>query len=488
MDEREIIRGRPYGGVAIVWYSNLRSKVTPILNDNKRFCALQIDINNKSILLICAYMPCDDRCRDRNVNEFVDILNDIAIIVNTHNPDYVCLGGDFNTDLQRATAHTHNLISFANNYNLNFCVNDVSCTFDFTYRSKGSGHTSFIDHFILSDNLYDALLTFDNVDSVNNFSDHIPVKCVIDYVMSYSENVNPVCNQSRPAWKKATVNQLSNYSQLLDEILGEIHVPFDAIQCNDIFCNLHNDAICKFHDDIIDSMISACNDAIACYGSQVYKNITGWNMYVDKYFKSALVWHKIWKENGQPESGLLAEIRRSTRSQYHKAYRMVISHEKVIRANNIENAFDNYSFEGMWSEIRSCNSRPAKIPVSVDGLSGRSEIAEHFADKFRTLYNSVGYTDDDLNKLKQLLHNKISTVCNCGHCSYFNYHCICTNDVVEAIKELKRNKSDGEGQLMSDHVINGSNKLNIYWFFIYCSSSSWILSRRCDYGDNGPSD
>ena len=71
MDEREIIRGRPYGGVAIVWHSNLQCKVTPIQNDSKRFCALHVNINSKTLLLICIYMPCDDRCRDQNARELV---------------------------------------------------------------------------------------------------------------------------------------------------------------------------------------------------------------------------------------------------------------------------------------------------------------------------------------------------------------------------------------------------------------------------------
>ena len=146
---------------------------------------------------------------------------------------------------------------------------------------------------------------------------------------------------------------------------------------------------------------------------------------------------------------------------------MVIVHEKVIRAENIEKSFATDSLKGLWSTIKSYSRKPAKIPISVDGWTSRNEIAEHFADKFRVLYNSVGYTNDDIRKLKQLLDHKISTVCDCGHCSYSNNHCICTNDVVKAIKELKRNKIDGEGKLMSDHVLNGSNKLNVFIGFLF---------------------
>ena len=80
MDEGQIIRGRPFGGVAIIWSHDLLCKVTPIPCDSKRICAVKVDFGEKSLLLICTYMPCDDRCRNRNINVYNDILNDIVIL------------------------------------------------------------------------------------------------------------------------------------------------------------------------------------------------------------------------------------------------------------------------------------------------------------------------------------------------------------------------------------------------------------------------
>ena len=51
-------------------------------------------------------MPCDDWRHDGNVIEYKEILNDISVLCNSINITYVCIGGDFNTDLSRNTPQT----------------------------------------------------------------------------------------------------------------------------------------------------------------------------------------------------------------------------------------------------------------------------------------------------------------------------------------------------------------------------------------------
>ncbi len=54
------------------------------------------------------------------------------------------------------------------------------------------------------------------------------------------------------------------------------------------------------------------------------KVMLGWNEYVDQYFQSFLLWHDIWNANGQPSEGIIADLRRKTRSEYHKVCKMVM--------------------------------------------------------------------------------------------------------------------------------------------------------------------
>ncbi len=54
-----------------------------------------------------------------------------------------------------------------------------------TYYSKGSNARLLIDHFVISENLQDDVLSYDEIDSLDNFSDHIAVKCVLNVNVIY---------------------------------------------------------------------------------------------------------------------------------------------------------------------------------------------------------------------------------------------------------------------------------------------------------------
>ena len=60
MDDTVCLRGRPHGGVMIVWKANINATVTPVYHESKRFCAVTVDTGLSKFLLVCIYMPCDD--------------------------------------------------------------------------------------------------------------------------------------------------------------------------------------------------------------------------------------------------------------------------------------------------------------------------------------------------------------------------------------------------------------------------------------------
>ena len=468
MDEGQILRGRPFGGVAIIWSHDLLCKVTAIPYDSKRFCAVKVDFGERSLLLVCTYMPCDDWCRNQNINEYNDVLNDIGILINSIDIDFLCIGGDFNTDVTRNNYQTLALNTFIHENDLNLCANDVCCNVDFTYRSKGTGAVSFIDHFILSDNICDKLLSFEKVDTINNFSDHIAIKCSVQLDVSYSKNIG--CNTktvNKPAWNKASTLDLNNYMTTLDECLKNITLPFDAISCTNKFCNEHHKEISIFHDSIIEAMVESSNASIMQTKSVGSKKVPGRNEYVEGYFKTAMFWHILWVDNERPLNGVIAELRRLTRSQYHKAYKYAIREEGEIRFDNTARLLKEGLFIDMWRELKKSKRNGRNIPNTVDGASGHKDIANLFAEKFSALYNCVGYDDDEMSRLKESMDNRIRSECLCGSCSLINKHSVSTDDVYLGIKKMKKGKTDGSNELMSDHIINSSKMLQSCLSYLY---------------------
>ena len=54
--------------------------------------------------------------------------------------------------------------------------------------------------------------------------------------------------------------------------------------------------------------------------------VPGWNEHVEPFRTKSLLRHKIWLENSKPKSGLVADIMRITRCEYHP-------HVKCVKRN-----------------------------------------------------------------------------------------------------------------------------------------------------------
>ena len=87
---------------------------------------------------------------------------------------------------------------------------------------------------------------------------------------------------------------------------------------------------------------------------------------------------------------------------------------------------------------------------SVDVHIGDKHIANHFKQKFKTLFNSVGNFDNKISKLQTPFNNKVSIKYNflphvddndISHC-----HIVLKHDVRKAISNLKSVKIDEQGK------------------------------------------
>ncbi len=83
--------------------------------ESDQFCAIAVHMNDRVLLLIRVYMPCDDRRLNQNLVQYIHVLNDIEISCNMVNANYVCIGGDLNTNLMRRSYQTQELVKFVDN-------------------------------------------------------------------------------------------------------------------------------------------------------------------------------------------------------------------------------------------------------------------------------------------------------------------------------------------------------------------------------------
>ena len=95
----------------------------------------------------------------------------------------------------------------------------------------------------------------------------------------------------------------------------------------------------------------------------------------------------------------------------------------------------------------------------VDDLQDPQNISGLFKDKFETLFNSVSYNIDELNRLQADINRSIIDSYDTSNINN-NTLIFNPNDVGKAINKLKTGKTDGSLPLTSDNILQSTDILN----------------------------
>lgn len=461
MEEGSLLYGRPYGGVAIAWKENFKGVVTPIDFESQRVCAITIKTEelDNYILLINIYMPTDTGGQ-QNITEFQNTLSEISAILQAHETPYVIIGGDTNTDLGRLQSeHRNALLNFVQEEHLSFAMFSNLSQVDYTYESKSNGCRSLIDHFLVSENIFNRMNMYMVKHDGHNLSDHSSLHLGVDMPCSFRENPRKDNSRQDPAWDKAKVEDVDKYRQMLDMLLNEVYLPADAINCKEFLCHDHRDDINKLHNDIIDACLTASEATIPkqCHANS--PGVADWNDQVRECRERAIFWHNMWIDNGRPHHGVIADIRRRTRATYHYAVRKAKTHRERSFADKLATKLQNKNSKEFWKEVKKINKGSSPGPNTMDDAEGEEAICKVFANKFKGLYNSVSYNDYEMEELMRDMELEVTSKCCKGTC--LEGHSISVHDVECGIKKLKNGKNDSIAGIKSDHFIHGGNRLKV---------------------------
>ena len=164
------------------------------------------------------------------------------------------------------------------------------------------------------------------------------------------------------------------------------------------------------------------------------------------------MWHDVWVQSGKPKQGDIANMKRKTRLKYHYAIRYVTKENIRIRNNKMGEAVSSNNDRVLWDEVRKMTKTNNNLPNIIDDKTEVEEISNIFVEKYDMLYNTVGYSINDLNKLTNDINTGIENRCT-NHPSTIN-----VQKVKDAISKLKLGKKEENG-LFSNHFIYGSDKL-----------------------------
>ncbi len=101
------------------------------------------------------------------------------------------------------------------------------------------------------------------------------------------------------------MTKILQYKHLLQDKLGKIRYDYDMFKCTDIHCIKQLIDLSEFYHNIIHSCIDASDICIPKTGTAEChdKNIPGWSDHVKELHHDSLMWHRHWRECGQPHHG-----------------------------------------------------------------------------------------------------------------------------------------------------------------------------------------
>ena len=119
ISDDEILIGRPYGGVGVMWKRSLAQNVKfRKVPGTKRACALEVDISGRKLLLVYLYMPVDNQRKHRVDVTFMDTLDSVEVFLEDFLSHDIIIGGDMNLDLTRCNAHDMYFKDFMEQFDL----------------------------------------------------------------------------------------------------------------------------------------------------------------------------------------------------------------------------------------------------------------------------------------------------------------------------------------------------------------------------------
>ena len=301
-------------------------------------------------------MPCDNQRVTVEHEEFTDTLNSLYQLMSTDNYNAFIICGDFNTSFQRNNFHTLTLGNFMQYHNLRSVWEHTSTVPSNTYVNHELNHESCIDHFLVTNNIFNCVInSFVQLSSLNP-SHHYPLHLSLElpyYVC------NMECTDTKPSenidWINVNIDHISFYKKLLDNFLVNIRIDSDIMYCS----NSHCDNI--IHKRYIDSM---CNELITCClkaGALAFpckkmlyttKKIALWNEKVKPYREKSVFWHNIWMSCNRPKSGIVFDIMRKSRAQYHYAVQAIRQSESNARKEQFLLNTQYCSVNEFWYNVK----------------------------------------------------------------------------------------------------------------------------------------
>lgn len=447
-------KGRPYGGLAILWRKALGHlcRIDLVDPDNRLF-AIEIECAGKRLSILNVYLPYDD---GSNMDEYQQYLNQISGFIDM-NP-YSCAFGDFNANTRQMSHFGRTLVDFCNDENLILSDTAMCDSNSFTFISEAQGHSvSWLDH-VLTTHTIHARIKNIRVGYEYVTSDHFPIFTELSIQGSElnsdqrSENTKDVMPGIR--WSEMKAEDLELYKTTSEQCMAGIKLDHSLMLCEDIQCQdtSHIAKIDELYEAITTSLHSASTMFRVRKSAKFKpKQVLGWNDVCSELHAHARSAFLLWRANNSPRHGPIFDIMRTSRARFKLALRQCRKdHDKHAADKLAEKLMTDQ--KDFWKEVkRTKSSTSAPLAETVEGKTDVRDIAEMWRHHFEALLNSSEVKAPPAN------FSNINSA----------FSRVSVSEVHNAINGLKYGKSCGHDKIFGEHLKNAHDNISVYLSLLF---------------------
>ena len=433
------LRGRPFGGVAIM-ISNRLNSFTSIIHADQRYVIVKI----YECIIVNVYLPCSGTPDRMLLIE--ETFCEISAYLNNISEYDLVFCGDMNCDLDSSESVSVLVSSFLSEFNLFRCDLAHEHRKSFTYCNNALGSFSCIDFILMSD--INSCHDYRVIDSGSNLSDHLPI--MIEFKLEVSSTDSHLACQSLGntaqkylRWDHA---DLERYYLETGNLLQPLIWDSDVLLSSDNLSTVvANNVVNNIYLKIVEILHETALQAVPQRHKGYYR--FWWSQELNELKEKSIDSHRSWKEAGKPHSGPIFSAYISNKLNYKRRIRKSQETESQTYTNDLHDALLKKQGTDFWKCWNSKFDIKNRHSLHINGIKDTNEILNKFVEHFQAI--STSSTASGAKLLYDKYICKRSNYTGTRHSSEFEFD-VCLVEGV--IQDMKRGKAAGLDGLNVEHL------------------------------------
>jgi exonuclease III len=397
-----ILKGRPYGGVAIMVRNKYFDYCKVIL------CAERlVAVSFGDVIFVNVYFPCSSKIDFKEI--FLDLMSQLRDLIDLFTDKTFIIGGDFNLNFDVNNWSTLMFKQFMVDADLCLCNELFASSVNYTYCHESLGYFSYVDYFIMSRSKSTSLLQLKILEDEPNLSDHLPVFIAVSpsvFNLSLLHTTNKDrhrikrttdcthCFQNR--WDKANLLHYYDLTRLsLQPIFDELVVwESESRECGKTAVNAAeaSEALNKFYSNMVHALLNASFHVVPRIKVNSIK--FWWDEELKELKEASIASNKLWIDAGRPSSGPIFEDRKHKKYKYKLSIREKSRLEKEAFSNDLHNSLMEKDQSSFWKCWKSKSNTKSSVITRVGDVTEPSDIAEGFAKYFSSVCTPEKFSNE----------------------------------------------------------------------------------------------